>query len=123
MDHGINTRNSMRLTVSNLLSRMQFNRDYSPTYLAQQFNETTATVRTMLCSMVEDGHAEMTSRYPGTVRFRRAIPSPANHEQGPRCSSTSVATFPITRTLSGSLSDYGATLTRHRSLAMLTRRA
>jgi hypothetical protein len=113
----------MKLNVSSLLSRMQYNRDYSPTYLAQQFNETTATVRTLLCSMVEDGYAEMTSQYPGMVRFRRTIASQANHERGEDRSPTSVATFPVTRTLSGSLSDYGASLARHQVLAMLTRRA
>jgi DNA-binding IclR family transcriptional regulator len=113
----------MRLTVSNLLSRMQYNRDYSPTYLAQQFNTKTSTVRTMLCAMVEDGYAEMTSRYPGTIRFRRTITSQATHERAEERSPTSVATFPITRTISGSLSDYGASLSRHQVLAMLTRRA
>jgi hypothetical protein len=116
----------MKLTVSNLLSRMQHNRDYNPTYLAQQFNETTATVRDMLCSMVEDGYAEMTSRYHGTIRFRRTSVPQAGHEQegkGEERSPMSITTFPVTRTVSGSMSDYRASLERHQVLAMLTRRA
>jgi hypothetical protein len=121
----LKARTSMRLTVSNLLERMQHNRDYNPTYLARQFNETTSVVRDMLCALVEDGRAEMTSRYHGTIRFRRVRMqlTDASCGNGPEPGDgTSVATFPVTRTLSGSMSDYGASLARHQVLAMLTRR-
>jgi DNA-binding GntR family transcriptional regulator len=62
----------MKLTPTNLLSRMQAGCAYSATDLAQYFDEPTTVVRDMLCTLVEEGHVGMTSQSSRIIRFRRS---------------------------------------------------
>jgi hypothetical protein len=62
------------------------------------------------------------------MRFRRAdarvCESDASEsDQVGQPAVTAVATFPVTRTAHGLLSDYENSLAKHRSLAMLSRRS
>jgi hypothetical protein len=113
---------TMRLTQKTLLSHMQRGRDYTPTHLAHQFDEPTKAVRDMLCTLVENGYVVLSSHSPRMMQFRRTeatLPASDAGEQGDE----PVATFPVTRTFQGSLSDYENSLAKHRSLAMLSRRS
>jgi predicted ArsR family transcriptional regulator len=114
----------MKLTPTNLLSRMRRGHDYTATDLAERFSEPTTTVRDMLCTLVEEGRVEMSSKSSRMMRFRLAearVAASQSDQGGGEAAVTSVATFPVTRTLNGSLCGYDSTLTRHRALAMLAR--
>lgn len=113
----------MRLTRVTLLGRMRIGRDYNPTYLAQQFDVTTAILRDTLCALAQEGFVKMINRADGKIAFRRVkneLPGQADDriEQ-----MLSTATFPVTRHVTGMLSGYGASLASVRDLALLTRRA
>ena len=118
----------MELTTVTLLRHMRRGRIYTPTHLARQFSAPPSVIRDMLCTLAEEGKVIISSRSPRMMQFRRADTraresgvSESNDVEQP--AATSVATFPVTRTFHGSLSDYENSLTKHRSLAMLSRRS
>lgn len=117
----------MKLTQLTLLGRMQLGRDYSPTYLAQYFDVTTAILRDSLCALAQEGFVKMINKADGKIAFRRVVNELPNEppEQGdnPTEEVRSTATFPVTRRVTGILSGYGASLASVRDLALLTRRA
>jgi hypothetical protein len=113
----------MKLTQVNLLGRMQIGRDYHPTYLAQYFDVTTAILRGALCALAQEGFVKMINKADGKIAFRRIRNELPEQGENPPAQVRSVATFPVTRHVTGILSDYGASLASVRDLALLTRRA
>jgi hypothetical protein len=101
----------------------RFGRDYNPTYLAQYFDETTAILRDALCVLAQEGFVKMINKADGKIAFRRVRNDFPVQGDNPNDQIRSVATFPVTRRLTGILSDYGASLASVRDLALLTRRA
>jgi|GraSoi2013_115cm_1033766.scaffolds.fasta_scaffold131484_2 hypothetical protein len=82
----------------------------------------------MLCTLAEEGKVIISSRSPRVMQFRRADArvresDASESDQVEQPAVMSVATFPVTRTFHGSLSDYDDSLAKHRSLAMLSRRS
>jgi hypothetical protein len=118
----------MELTTITLLGHMHRGRDYTPTHLAQQFGAPPTVIRDMLYALAEEGTVIISSRSPRMMQFRRADArvresDPSENGEVEQAAATSVATFPVTRTVHGSLSDYENSLAKHRSLAMLSRRS
>jgi hypothetical protein len=113
----------MKLTQITLLDRMRIGRDYNLTYLAQYFDVTTAILRDALCALAQEGFVKMINKADGKIAFRRVRNDFPVQGDNPTEQIRSVATFPVTRRLTGILSDYGASLASVRDLALLTRRA
>lgn len=121
----------MNLTSERLLRVMDRGREYPPSELSARFGTSTALVKDMLCTLVEDGFVRMVSHSSRIIRFVR-LPAPTQSTSIPPVSTTAttnaepsgppgVATMPVTRQLTGSLAGYEATLASVRNLAMLTR--
>jgi DNA-binding IclR family transcriptional regulator len=114
----------MKLTRSLLLDQMQEGQCYTATRLAQAFGKPTDIVRDLLHAMIEDGVVTKCDQPSRIVRFQRSAASLAGVEaelsEVADTLPTTVATFPVTRTFSGTMTDYD--LNAHRMLAMLTRR-
>ncbi|REE06517.1 hypothetical protein B0G71_8195 [Paraburkholderia sp. BL27I4N3] len=115
----------MKLTSGKLLQLMKPGRAYQAHELAKRSDTSTAQVKDMLCTLVEDGLVRMNSHSSRIIRFERlsVLPEPPSRPIVGTGISTSVATQPVTRQLHGSLRGYEASLASVRSLAMLTRHA
>ncbi|MFL9995442.1 hypothetical protein SAMN05444172_5596 [Burkholderia sp. GAS332] len=114
----------MKLTRSLLLDQMKEGQCYTVTRLAQTFGKPTDAVRNLLHALIEDGAVTRCDQSSRIVRFQRSTGfiSAVDTESADAADAltTTVATFPITRTFSGTMTDYD--LNAHRMLAMLTRR-
>lgn len=119
----------MNLTSERLLRAMDPGREYPPSELSARFGTSTALVKDMLCTLVEDGFVRMVSHSSRIIRFVR-LPAPSTTIKPSATTATAiaepagpptVATMPVTRQLTGSLAGYEATLASVRNLAMLTR--
>jgi hypothetical protein len=114
----------MNLDSTVLLAHMRRGREYSATYLAHQLGQPPSFIRELLCELAQDGRVQMSSRSSRIILFRLVENPALDHGQSPDddpIKPTSVATFPVTRNVGGELTDYEASLVRHRALAMLGR--
>ncbi|AQH02728.1 hypothetical protein A9R05_27835 [Burkholderia sp. KK1] len=114
----------MKLTHAILLDAMNSGERYSATKLAQAFGRSTEVVRLLLMALVDEGAVEICAQSSRVTRFQRAngvarAPAGKSHDASEPVA-TSVATFPVTRIVTGTLSNYD--LHAHSRLAMLTRR-
>jgi hypothetical protein len=114
----------MNLESTVLLAHMRRGREYSATYLAHQLGQSPSSIRELLCELAQEGRVHMSSRSSRIILFRLAEPLVSDRGSSPDeglIEPTSVATFPVTRNVGGVLTDYDASLARHRALAMLGR--
>ncbi|NMM01866.1 hypothetical protein HHL24_28515 [Paraburkholderia sp. RP-4-7] len=115
---------AMKLTRSALLDQMKEGQRYTARGLAKTFEKPTDIVRDLLHTLIEDGAVTRCDQPSRIVCFQRAAGSISAADAEPSdvadALPTTVATFPITRSFSGTLTDYN--LNAHRMLAMLTRR-
>ena len=118
----------MKLTTITLLGHMQL-AGITPRLISPSSSAApTIIIRDMLCTLAEEGKVIISSRSPRVMQFRRADArvresDASESDQVEQPAVMSVATFPVTRTFHGSLSDYDDSLAKHRSLAMLSRRS
>jgi hypothetical protein len=103
---------------------MRRGRIYTAANLARLLGEKVSTVDEALCELVASGSIEACNQSMHALGYRRAEVHSAQPTQSDSTqpTETSVATFPVTRRLEGSLTGYGASMEQHRALAMLARR-
>ncbi|WP_421380732.1 hypothetical protein ACOCG7_34415 (plasmid) [Paraburkholderia sp. DD10] len=114
----------MKLTSRSLLRLMEPGKTYQADELAAGLDASTAQVNDMLCMLVEDGMVRMNSHIGRILRFERLMYPPgreASKDAQRGSVQSTVATQPITRTLTGSLQHYDSSLMQLRRLAMLAR--
>lgn len=114
----------MKLTLSRVLASMESGKDYTATRLSLRIGARTAEVLGLLHKLVDNGHVELSRSTPRSLLFRlveadenRTMVDADDSDQA----QTSIATFPVTRVMVGSLSDYDSALMARRDLAMQTR--
>jgi hypothetical protein len=114
----------MNLDSTVLLTHMRPGREYSAAYLGNELGQMPAVISGLLCELVEEGRVQMSSQSSRIILFRlvdHSAPEDGDSSDDDPAPSTSVATFPVTRNVAGELTDYEASLSRHRALAMLGR--
>jgi hypothetical protein len=114
----------MKLTPSHILAAMRPGQDYTATRLSLLIGARPPKVGDMLHMLVEDGRVTISRSGARSSWFRLADTqgNPKHAEpDGSGQAQTSVATFPVTRVMAGSLSDYEDDLMAKRDLAMQTR--
>lgn len=83
------------------------------------------TVNEALCELVAHGSVGLRDNGLKAMGYCRneagETPSAQQYTDSP-LAATSIATFPVTRKLEGSLSGYDSAIQQHRNLAMLARR-
>jgi hypothetical protein len=114
----------MKLSPSCVLAFMKPGQDYTATRLSLLIGATTTMVGDSLRKLVEDGRVEVSRSGPRSSWFRLAKTEGARELAEPddgTQAQTSVATFPVTRVMVGSLSGYDAALMARRDLVTQTR--
>jgi len=112
------------LTRTELLAYLQWGQEYSATQLAHLLQVPRSAAAGMLRELSDEGLLRIIRKSARVVHFTPERPNPrprAKRDPRPASTPTSVATFPITRTLEGCLSGYDSELTRQRRLALLAR--
>jgi hypothetical protein len=100
----------MRPLATSLLFTMRRGRIYTAANLARLLGEKVSTVDEALCELVANGSIEACNQSTHALGYRRAEvhttqPAVADATQQ---TELSVATFPVSRRLEGSLTGYGA---------------
>lgn len=108
-----------------LLAHMKWGREYSATQLTQVLRAARSTMLRLLQELVDEGQLRAIQRTVRAVHYTRVslgcAPVTVRGSSPGLAEPTSMATFPVRRNFTGSLSCYGSELGTKRQLALLAR--
>jgi hypothetical protein len=110
--------------VASLLLTMRHGHVYSAANLGRLLGVSVDEITNALCKLVEDGTIRASDIGSDGHGYCRDLPGQTLHagRDDSQQAATSIATFPVTRKLEGTLSGYEKAMEQHRALAMLARR-